>query len=150
MTDQELVLTTLKGFGKQMAQNLQIEAPNLTGTEIISREDFLPNFNPERQYLNFPVGYVCKSPDGNAVKLLQPYDSLIYPQSPEELPAQWGFYWSTDPKKAKPFLKLATSPYHKGDCCIFEGHIWRSILSKANVYSPEEHPQGWEDLGPTT
>lgn len=147
MTDLELILATLRRAGKQAAEALQAEAPSLTGTEIIAQEYFIPDFNPARQYLNFRAGYVCKSSAGNVVRLIQPYDSTIYTGQPEELPAQWGFYWSTDPKKAKPFIKSAESPYSKGDCCTFEGRVWRSTLETANVYSPAEYPRGWEDLG---
>ena len=78
---------------------------------------------------------------------MQPYDSLTYPQEPEELPAQWGFYWSTNPKKAKPYVKSAESPYYKGDCCIEKDGVYRSTLETANVYAPSEYPAGWEYLG---
>lgn len=36
----------------------------------------------------------------------------------EELRAQYGFVWSDDPEKAKPFISMATSPYNIGNCCI--------------------------------
>lgn len=147
MTDQELVLSVLRSYGKQQAQTLQKEAPDLTSDEIVDRSDFVPDFNASRQYLNFKPGYICKSELGNVVRLIQPYDSLIYPQQPEELVAQWGFYWSTDPTKAKPFLSSATSPYDEEDCCLFEDHIWRSTMAN-NTYSPADYPTGWTDLGP--
>ena len=67
----------------------------------------------------------------------------IYTQEPEDLPAQWGFYWSTDPKKALPFISLATSPYMTGDCCTEGGQIWRSAIDN-NVWAPSAYPQGWE------
>lgn len=133
-------------MGRIIALDVQSRIPDMTPDEVVDNEDFLPKFNPERQYLNFEPGYVCRSPIGNAVKLLQPYDSLIYTQSPEELQAQWGFYWSTDPTKAKPFLKSSTSPYYEDSCCTFNDHVWRSTIN-ANVWSPTENPSGWEDLG---
>ena len=83
------------------------------------------------------------------MKLIQPYDSTIYPQEPEELEAQWGFYWSADPAKALPFVALSTSPYGEGDCCTEGGHVYRSTM-KNNVWAPSEYPQGWEDLGPVS
>ncbi len=147
MTDKDFVLSTLKQTGQQIAQALQMDAPDMTGTEIIAQEDFLPDFNPERQYLNFKAGYICKSDIGNAVKLLQPYDSTIYTQQPEELPAQWGFYWSTDPAKAKPFMSLSTSPYNKGDCCTFNDSVYQSKID-TNTWSPNDYAQGWNRLGP--
>lgn len=146
MTNKELVLDTMRKYGKAVAQDLQNRAADMTGTEIIAEDSFLPDFNPERQYLNYQVGYICKSSVGNAVKLLQPYDSTIYTQQPEELPAQWGFYWSTDPKKAKPFIVISTSPYMTDDCCTFNGHVWRSGQDN-NVWEPGTVNVAWEDLG---
>lgn len=146
MTDKELVLTTMRKYGKAVAENLQERAPEMNGTEIIAEEEFLPDFDPVRQYLNYPAGYVCKSALGNAVKLIQPYDSTIYTQQPEELSAQWGFYWSTDPKKAKPFVAISTSPYMTGDCCTNNGHVWKSGQDN-NVWEPGTVGVNWEDLG---
>lgn len=146
MTDKELVLTTMRKYGKAVAENLQERVPEMNGTEIIAEEEFLPDFDPARQYLNYPAGYVCKSALGNAVKLIQPYDSTIYTQQPEELSAQWGFYWSTDPKKAKPFVAISTSPYMTGDCCTNNGHVWKSGQDN-NVWEPGTMGVNWEDLG---
>lgn len=146
MTDKELVLTTMRKYGKAAAKDLQERAPEMNGTEIIAEEEFLPDFDPARQYLNYPAGYVCKSALGNAVKLIQPYDSTIYTQQPEELSAQWGFYWSTDPKKAKPFVAISTSPYMTGDCCTHNGHVWKSGQDN-NVWEPGTVGVNWEDLG---
>ena len=146
MTDKELVLTTMRKYGKAVAENLQERVPEMNGTEIIAEEEFLPDFDPARQYLNYPAGYVCKSALGNAVKLIQPYDSTIYTQQPEELSAQWGFYWSTDPKKAKPFVVISTSPYMTGDCCTNNGHVWKSGQDN-NVWEPGTVGVNWEDLG---
>lgn len=149
MTNEEFVLSIMAKLGKIAAQSLQDRISTMSSTEIVNESDLLPEFNPEKQYLNFQAGYVCRSPIGNAVKLLQPYDSTIYTQPPEELPAQWGFYWSSDPTKAKSFLKLATSPYNVNDCCEFEGYVYRSTIPN-NVWSPDENPSGWVNLGEVT
>ena len=90
-------------------------------------------------------GFVCRSTAGRVVRLLQVYDSEIYLQEPEELPAQWGFVWSTDPDKALPFLSLSTSPYAKGDCCTAGGKTWRSKID-TNTWSPETNPEFWEEV----
>ena len=79
------------------------------------------------------------------MKLLQLYDSTIFTQEPEELPAQWGFIWSTDPAKALPFIALSTSPYNMGDCCLNSaGEVKRSTMDN-NVWSPDTNPEFWED-----
>lgn len=146
MTDREFVLETMRNTGRAAAEDLQAALPELTGTEINARSGYLPDFDPARQYLNYASGYACRSPQGRAVRLVQPYDSITYPQEPEELPAQWGFYWSTDPEEALPFLSLATSPYNTGDCCTHEGHVWRSGMD-GNVHAPGSVGAMWEDLG---
>ena len=148
MTDNKtFVLDTMRRFGESAARDLQTRAPEMTGTEIYGESGFLPAFNAAKQYLNYKAGYVCRSAAGRAVKLLQPYDSTIYTQQPEELPAQWGFYWSQNPADALPFVALATSPYNTGDCCTYQGHVWRSGQD-GNVGAPGSVGVTWEDLGP--
>ena len=149
MTDRELVLETMRRSGKLIAADLQSRAPAMTGTEIIAEEDYLPGFDAavkKKNMLERSAGFVCRSAAGRAVKLIQPYDSTIYTQQPEDLPAQWGFYWSTDPKKAKPFIALSTSPFNTGDCCTHEDHVWRSGQD-GNVWAPGTVNVKWEDLG---
>ncbi|HIV97200.1 MAG TPA: hypothetical protein H9745_06375 [Candidatus Agathobaculum stercoravium] len=146
MTSREFVLDTLKSLGTAKAKEVQEKAPDMTGTELYAAENYVPEFNPARQYLNFSAGYVCRSAAGRLVKLIQPYDSTIYTGQPEELPAQWGFYWSTDPEKALPFVALATSPYMTGDCCLnAAGEPKRSKIDN-NVWSPDTNPEYWEDV----
>lgn len=149
MTNKELVLDALRKIGKASATDLQARSEAMTGTELYAEEDYIPDFQAakvQKNMLERPVGFVCRSSAGRVVRLLQPYDSTIYPQEPEELTAQWGFVWSTDPDKALPFIELATSPYMTGDCCTEGGHVYRSTMDN-NVWSPSAYAQGWEDLG---
>lgn len=151
-TDKEFVLQTMRDTGLSQAQRIQAEAPDMTGTELYAEEQYIPDFQAAvtaKNMLERTAGFVCRSPAGRLVKLIQPYDSTIYPQEPEELEAQWGFYWSADPAKALPFVALSTSPYGEGGCCTEGGHVYRSTM-KNNVWAPSEYPQGWEDLGPVS
>ena len=91
-------------------------------------------------------GFVCLSTAGRVVRLIQNYDSNIYVDEPEDLPAQWGFKWSTNPKKALPFISIATSPYMIDDCCTFNDHVWRSGQDN-NIWEPETVGVSWIDLG---
>lgn len=144
----DFLLEKMKAQGKIDAIELQAIAPNMTGTELNAQTDVIPVFTEAvkvKNMLDRPIGFVCKSSAGRVVALLQKYDSDIYTQEPEELPAQWRFKWSTDPAKALPFVKMATSPYNTGDCCTWEGDVKRSTID-SNVYSPSEYPQGWEDV----
>lgn len=150
MNDKEFVLKTLKQAGKQAAEALQQKAPDMTGTELYAEEEFIPSFKAAVMKKNMlerkagqKDGFVCKSSAGRVVRLLQNYDSNIYTQEPEELPAQYGFVWSKDPAKALPFIALATSPYDTGDCCTETGIVYRSTMD-GNVHAPSAYPQGWE------
>ena len=154
MTDMEYVLDTMRRFGKVAAQSLQDRSSTMDGTQLYAEEEYIPSFtaavakqNMLTRKAGLTDGFVCKSSAGRVVRLLQNYDSTIYTQEPEELPAQWGFVWSTDPAKARPFIAISTSPYMTGNCCTFEGHIWRSGQDN-NVWAPGTVGVKWEDLGP--
>ena len=146
MTNKEFVLETLKRSGKMIAQSIQEKSSTMTGTELNSESDYIPSFIAAVSKVNMlerPVGFICKSSAGRIVKLLQKYDSTIFTQEPEELPAQWGFVWSDDPSHALPFVAISTSPYMKGNCCSENGEIYKSTIDN-NVWSPKSYPQGWE------
>ena len=145
MTKKEFVLDTFRRYGKVTAQAIQEKADTMTSAELYKEIAFIPPFHAALAKCNMlkrTKGFVCVSPQGNIVKLNQPYDSDIYTEEPEKLTAQWGFKWSTDPRKAKPFFKSAESPYGVDECCIWEGGIYASTM-KDNTYSPAEYPQGW-------
>lgn len=149
MLSKEQVLQGIKAQGASDAADLQTCSPEMDGTALYAAEEQIPDFQAakaKKNMLQRTTGFVCKSTAGRVVKLLQPYDSTIYTQEPEELPAQWGFKWSTDPKKALPFVAMSTSPYNVNDCCTENNHVYRSTLAN-NVWAPSAYPQGWTDLG---
>lgn len=149
MTSKEYVLDTLRRAGWSAAQDIQAHAPDMTGTELYAQEDYIPDFQAAKAAKNMlerSPGFVCRSTAGRVVRLLQVYDSTVYTQEPEELPAQWRFVWSTAPAKALPYIELATSPYNTGECCTYEGHVWRSGQD-GNVWAPGTANVKWEDLG---
>lgn len=149
MTAKERVLQRERQRGRAAALEVQELAPAMTGTELCAADDRIPRFAEcvkKQNMLTRPIGFVCKSTAGRVVKLLQAYDSDTYTAEPEELPAQWGFQWSTDPRKAQPFISLATSPYNTGDCCTYEGHVWQSGQD-TNTWAPGTVGVKWIDLG---
>ena len=150
MTDREFVLDAMRKSGKAVAESLQTDAANMTGTELYAAEDYIPDFaaavakkNMLERKAGMTDGFVCRSSAGRVVRLIQNYDSSIYTQEPEDLPAQWGFVWSTDPEKALPFIAISTSPYMTGDCCTENDIVYRSTIDN-NVCAPSAYPQGWE------
>lgn len=143
-----IYLAAMREKGLADATSLQGRAADLTGTELYTEKGKIPTFKDAVALKNMnkrAAGFVCRSTAGRVVSLLQPYDSTTYTQEPEDLPAQWGFKWSTDPADALPFVALSTSPYNKGDCCTLDGKIYRSMIAN-NVYSPDAYPQGWEEV----
>lgn len=149
MTAKQRVLQRERQRGYEAAKLVQTNAPDMTGTELYAVDDRIPLFKAACAKMNMlerPSGFVCKSSAGRVVRLLQPYDSTIYTQEPEELSAQFGFVWSTDPKKALPFVSISTSPFMSGECCTEDGYVHRSTIDN-NVWAPSEYPAGWETVG---
>lgn len=135
--------------GAADAADFQTRSASMTGTEMYAEEEKIPDFQAAKAKMNMlkrKTGFICKSSAGRVVKLLQPYDSDIYTSEPEELEAQWGFKWSTDPTKALPFIQKSTSTYGVGECCTALEHVWSSKID-GNNWSPETSPQFWNDLG---
>lgn len=150
MTSKELVLEAMRKQGRATALSVQNNSSTMTGTELNSEADYIPSFVAVKAKQNMLTrkagttdGFVCKSSAGRVVRLLQVYDSDVYPGEPEELPAQWGFVWSDDPAHALPFIALSTSPYMIGNCCSENDVVYRSIIDN-NVHAPSAYPQGWE------
>ena len=148
MTNKEKVLNRERQRGYEAAKLVQSNADSMTGTDLYAVDDRIPAFTAAVAKMNMldrPIGFTCKSSAGRVVRLLQVYDSDIYTQEPEELPAQWGFKWSTDPAKALPFIAISTSPYNTGECCSVDGTVYRSTMDN-NVWNPVDYPSGWEDV----
>lgn len=148
MTNKEKVLNRERQRGYEAAKLIQTNADTMTGTELYAADDRIPSFAAAVQKMNMldrPIGFTCKSGAGRVVRLLQPYDSTIYTQEPEELPAQWGFKWSTDPANALPFIAVSTSPYNRGECCTVDGAVFRSVMD-GNIWNPLDYPSGWEEV----
>lgn len=144
----ELYITAMRNQGLADAADLQERSAAMDGTALYAEEEKIPDFTAAvkvKNMLQRPVGFVCKSSAGRVVRLLQVYDSTVYTQEPEDLPAQWGFVWSTDPAKALPFVAISTSPYSVGECCTEGGKVYRSTIDN-NVWAPSAYPQGWEEV----
>ena len=155
MTSKERVLAREREQGRAVglaqAKAVQENAPTMTGTELNAVDDRIPRFAEAVKHKNMlerPAGqedgFVCRSPAGRVVRLIQNYDSDVFTGEPEELPAQWRMVWSTDPAKARPFLASSTSYYNKGDCCLnAAGQAVRSTID-VNTFDPDVSPKFWE------
>lgn len=147
MITSETINSAMYEKGRSDALKLQERSSNMTGTELYAESNSIPTFVESCKIMNMldrSIGFVCKSSAGRVVKLLQPYDSSIYTQEPEDLPAQWGFKWSTNPKDALPFIAISTSTYGLNECCVgVDGNVYKSLID-GNIWPPEEYPSGWE------
>ncbi|MBP3654942.1 MAG: hypothetical protein J6J04_05915 [Oscillospiraceae bacterium] len=146
----DFVLDSMRRQGRLLALDLQSRAGDMKGTELYAESDYIPDFkeavkvkNMMERTADMKNGFVCKSSAGLIVRLIQNYDSDTFTAEPEDLPAQYGYVWSNDPKKALPFVSLATSPYHKGNCCIENDTVFRSKIGN-NIHAPSAYPEGWE------
>lgn len=79
------------------AQDLQETSEGMTGTELYEKEDYIPDFSAAIAKKNMlerkagkTDGFLCRSSAGRIVRLIQNYNSDIYPQEPEELPPSGG------------------------------------------------------------
>lgn len=144
MGNKTFVLEKMKEIGLQAATKLQEQAPDLSGTQIIDRETDIPDFDPKRQYLNWPVGSVVRD-DDQVWQLLQPYDSTIYTDRPKNLRAQWGLCHTKNPKRAKPYVEAqgTSGAYMKDECCVQNDVVYISTIDN-NVWPPDQYPAGWK------
>lgn len=95
MTSKEKVLKRERERGRISALEIQEKSFGMTGTELNTVEDRIPCFKKAVEKMNMldrNIGFVCKSSAGRIVRLLQNYDSTIYMEEPEDLPAQWDSY----------------------------------------------------------
>ena len=146
MKNKEFVLSTMRKYGKATAEALQLKAPEMTGTELYNEFGYIPSFYAACAKMNMlerKSGFICRSPQGRVVGLIQPYDSAIYTQEPEKLTAQWRFVWSKNPKHALPFVSIATSPYNTDECCIGSDGVTYASTIDTNTWDPVANPQFW-------
>ena len=145
MTNKEFVLAMVKEQGKTSALDLRSRASDMTGTAIIAEETKIPSYDNAKDYSSWPVGSPCEY-DGQVYGLLQPYNAAHYPDTnPSNTPALWRVLHTTDPAKAKPYVKPTSTSdmYLKGECMIYTDRlVYRSL--RDTVYSPEEYAADWE------
>ena len=148
MESKEYVLNKMREVGLNSATLFQEKAPEMDGTQIIDKEDSIPDFNPElHQYLNWLKGQ-CVRDNGQVWQLLQPYDSTTYKDHSENLRAQWSLCHTKDPLKAKPYVAPMgqSGMYMKDECCIASnGKVYKSKVDN-NVWEPTGYPAGWEEV----
>jgi hypothetical protein len=120
----------------------------MTQTELIAEEDYIPDFNHQKDYSSWKVGYPVHD-EGQVWILLQPHNASHYDGRPSSLRAMWGLAHTKDASKAKPYVApYGTSGlYMIDECCMWtDGKVYKSIIDN-NAYDPEAYPAGWESIG---
>lgn len=148
MESKEYVLEKMRDIGLAAAESFQAAAPELDGTAIIDREDDIPDFDPDKhQYLNWTKDS-CVRDEGQVWQLIQPYDSTINKDHPNNIRAHWSLCHTKDPAKAKPYVPAqgTSGMYMTGECYKSEnGKVFRSKVDN-NVWTAEEYPDYWEEV----
>lgn len=78
----QIYFDAMKEKGKLDATDLQTRSAGMTGTELYAEDGKIPSFAAavaRKNMLERKVGFVCRSTAGRVVKLLQNYDSTVYP-----------------------------------------------------------------------
>ena len=131
-------------LAKENALQLKTQGGSMSGTEIIDREIFVPEWKPGNySTIGAPVSY-----EGQVYKVLQAHNSTANPDwTPAATPALWSVCHTTDPAKAKPWMEPqgTSGMYQLGECYIADdGTIYRQIYDGDNVYNAEALPERWE------
>lgn len=141
----KIFIDMLREKGRTDALNLRNRAADMTGTAIIAEESKIPLYDNTKDYSGWAVGSPCIF-DGQVYGLLQPHNASHYPDAtPANTPALWRVMHTTDPTKAKPYIKPTSTSdmYLKGECMIYtDGLVYRSL--RDTVYNPEEYAADWE------
>ena len=135
----------LLGLTAMLARDIQNRASTMTAEELYANLEFIPVYNPEKHdYNGKPVGYVCRSEDDTILQLVGSSDYAATDLDGEKK-ILWKHVWSKDPANARPFVASDVSPYMMGDCCLYEGRVYR-CLNNGVTGSPEDTPEAWGEV----
>lgn len=143
--DSTLLIEAMYAYGRNKALDLRDEAPELTDTEVIEQELFIPTWREGPQIFEAPVKY-----EGQVYRVLQAHDSTGNPGwNPAATPALFGICHSKDPAYAKPWAAPMgiSGMYYKDECYVDgEGVVWRQVYDGGNVYDAATLPERWEQV----
>lgn len=143
--DNVILNEAMYNYGRQKALELRAEAPELTDTEVIDQELFIPHWKEGVHTAGDPLQY-----EGQVYRVLQAHDSTGNPSwTPATQPALFSICHTKNPFKAKPWItpQGISGMYELGDCYIDnEGIVWRQIYNDNNVYDAATLPERWEQV----
>lgn len=145
--DQETRKAAMYQDGRAAALDLQAKAPTMTGTQIIDREQDVPEFDPTKDYTNWDPGLPVAD-EGQVWTLLIPHNAAEYQGRPSTLRALWGLCHTKNPLKAKPWVDpYGTSGLYERDECYLhkDGSVKRCTVDKTN-FDADAMPSYWETV----
>lgn len=141
------VLSIMREEGRRQALDLRGRASSMTGTELIAEEDAAPDFDPEKDYSEWPAGSPVAD-DGQVWLLIQPYNAANHQGRPATLRALWGLAHTKDPARAKPWVDAygTSGMYMAGECYMDgDGKVHRCTADNT-VKDAAALPSAWEDV----
>ena len=143
--DRDLFVAAMYAYGRNKALDLRDEAPELTDTEVIEQETFIPTWREGPQIFEAPVKY-----EGQVYRVLQAHDSTGNPSwNPAASPALFSVCHSKDPAYAKPWVQPQgiSGMYYKDECYVDGGGVvWRQVYDGGNVYDAATLPKRWQQV----
>lgn len=139
-------LNEVKKIAALAAKDLRARSPEMDGTAIIAEEEYVPFWSAEKDYTNVVVGAPVQF-EGQVYTLLQPHNASYYTGNPATLAALWRLKHTTDPAKAKPWVKPTSTSdmYLVDECMVFtDGMTYRCL--RDTIYSPKEYSPDWEEV----
>lgn len=140
------LLEEIRKMAALSARDLRERSPQMDGTAIIAEEEYIPFWRADKDYSAAVVGAPVKYEE-QVYALLQPHNASHYAQTPAELPALWRVKHTTDPSKAKLFVKPTSTSdmYLVDECMVYtDGKTYRCL--RDTIYSPEEYSPDWERM----
>lgn len=144
MSNLDIVLGVMRDAGRRDAASLRAMAPDMDGTAIIREEQKAPDFDPTKDYTDWPRGSPVTD-EGQVWLLLQPHNAANCEGRPSTLRALWGLAHTKDPDKAKPFVAPygTSGVYMAGECVLEDGAVYQ--CKRDNVdHPPAELPDAWD------
>lgn len=138
----------IMGLARMLGEYMQEKAASMSAEELYNASMFFPSYNEDRDYSEKTDGYTCRKEDGTIMQLVTAASTGIATMDENDGHPQmrWKCVWSKDPMMAKPYMGDDASPYYTGDCCIWEGEIYRCLVD-GNFSDPEDEPDRWEKVG---
>lgn len=144
MTNNDLV-AGMYAYGQEQARALRTNAPEMTDTDVMEQEVFIPEWRAGIQKAGAPVR---RSELDQNYRTIQAHDSAANPDwTPEATPALFGVMHTANPLKAKAWVEPygISGMYYLGECYkADDGTVYRQIYDGGNVYDAETLPERWE------